>query len=113
MENVEISFVGATPADASRLADDLAAYVRMHIDGAEVRVIGGSSDAMDFGATVALVLGTPAVIILARGIADWVRRQGDPDLLIKTAKGSVTVKGGLDMAAKKEIILAAFEKGAL
>ena len=113
MEHAEINFVGATPADGTRLAEDLAAFVKSHVDGVEAEVTGGSPDTMDLGATVALLLGTPAVVMLVRGLADWIRRQGDPDLVIKTKKGSVTVKGGLDLEAKKEIILAAFERGAI
>jgi hypothetical protein len=67
---------------------------------------------MDLGGAVALLLGAPAFVALARGLADWIRRQGDPDLVIKIGKCSVTIRGGLDPAAKKEIILAALEKGA-
>ncbi len=68
---------------------------------------------MDFGTTVVLVLGTPAMIALAHGVASWIKRQGDPELVIKTKNGSVTVKGGLDLDAKRDLIIAAFDKGAL
>jgi hypothetical protein len=110
MDKAEINFVGANAADASRLAEDLANYLKTFGNGVDAEVTGGSSDTMDLGATVVLVLGTPAVIALARGVADWIRKQGDPDLVIKTKDGSVEVKGGLDQEAKKEIILAALEQ---
>lgn len=113
MEDAEISFTGATSADASRLAEDLAIFIQTNVEGADASVTGKAADAMDFGGTVALVLGTPAVIMLARGIADWIRRQGDPDLVIKTTKGSVIVKGGLDLETKRELILSALEKDTL
>jgi hypothetical protein len=113
MEDAEISFATATPADASRLAEDLARFIQTSVDGAEASVGGGSSDSMDFGTTVVLVLGTPAMIALAHGVASWIKRQGDPELVIKTKNGSVTVKGGLDLDAKRDLIIAAFDKGAL
>lgn len=113
MENAEINFVDVAAADAPRLAEDLAAFIKSHVDGVEAEVARGSSDKMDFGATVVLVLGAPAIVALTRGLADWIRKQGDPELMIKTKHGSVTVKGGLDLEAKKEIISKAFEKGIL
>ena len=111
MEKIEIGFGGAAPADATRLAEDLVAFVKTELSGVEAETIGDAPDAMDFGAGIALLLGTPAIIALARGLADWTRRQGDPDLVITTKKGSVTVKGGLDLATKKELILAALKNG--
>lgn len=111
MEQVEIDFADASAADATRLADDLATFLKTQVEGAGAEVTRGSVATMDLGATVALVFGTPAVAALVRGLADWIRRQGDPELVIKTKKGSVTVKAGLDLATKKEVILAALEKG--
>lgn len=113
METAHIDFEGTYPAEASRLAEDLASYIKSSIPDVTVNIEGSSDDAMDFGATVAIMLGTPAIVILARGMADWIRRQGDPSLIIKTTKGSVTVKGGLDLEAKKELIKTAFDAGSL
>jgi hypothetical protein len=113
MEQVEISFEGMTPADSTRLAEDLVTFVKSDVEGVQAEVAGGSKDSMDLGATVVLILGTPALAALARGVANWIARQGDPDLVIRSKKGSVTVKRGLNPEAKKEIILAAFDKGVI
>lgn len=113
METAQIDFEGLEPADATRLADDLARFIKTTIPDVTAEVEGHSADTMDFGATVAVVLGTPAVVILAKGMADWLRRQGDPALVITTKKGSVTVKSGLDLEAKKELIKAAFDADSL
>lgn len=107
MQELTVDFEGSIAADATRLAADLARHVNATIDGVEAAVAPGNADTMDFGATVTLLLGAPSIIILARGIADWIRRQGDPTLVIKRGSDSVVVKGGLDQATKRELILAA------
>lgn len=107
MITIEIAFANQTEADASRLADDLAQYLKENVDSIDVSTHSDSPAAMDFGATLGVILGAPASVILVRGIADWIRRQGDPDLVIKNGKRSVTVKAGLDLETKREIILAA------
>jgi hypothetical protein len=107
MDELTIEFEGSTAADAARLAEGLATHVNATVDGVKAAVATGDTDAMDFGATVTLLLGAPSIIILARGIADWIRRQGDPTLVIKRGRDSVVVKGGLDQATKRELILTA------
>jgi len=111
MEQVSIGFPNASSADASRLADDLTVFVRRYVPGATAEATQESPDAMDLGATVAIILGTPAVLALARGIADWIRRQGDPDIIIKSKKGEIIVKGGLSAEQKHEIIMETIGKG--
>lgn len=113
MNAVEISFPGSAPADAVRLAGDLVAHLRSTAPDVEAQTVSASADAMDFGASVALVIGTPAALALVKGIADWIRRQGDPELVIKTKKGEVTVSRGLDRDAKRDIIMSAIDKGVL
>ena len=105
-----IEFPDSATADATRLAEDLARHISATIDGVKAEVAPGSPDAMDFGATVAIVLGAPSVVYLAKGIADRIRRQGDPALVIKRGNDSIIVKGGLDQATKRELILAALDR---
>jgi len=113
METAQIDFEGLNQADTTRLAEDLARFIKTTIPDVTAEVEGHLAGTMDVGATVAVVLGTPAVVILARGMADWIRRQGDPALVIKTKRGSVTVKSGLDLEAKRELIKAAFDAGSV
>ncbi len=110
MDELTIEFPDSAAADATRLAEDLARHVSATIDGVRAEVAPGSPDAMDFGAAVAIVLGAPSVVYLAKGIADWIRRQGDPALVIKRGRDSIIVKGGLDQATKRELILAALNR---
>jgi len=110
MEELTIEFPDSAAADASRLAEDLARHVSTTIDGVKAEVASGSTDAMDFGATVVIVLGTPSIVYLAKGIADWIQRKGDPALVIKRGRESIIVKDGLDQATKREIILSALSR---
>lgn len=112
MDKLIIEFPDSSAADATRLAEDLARHISTAIDGFKAEVAPGDPDAMDFGAAVAIVLGAPSIAYLARGIADWIRRQGDPALVIKRGRDSIVVKGGLDQATKRELILAALDRSA-
>lgn len=112
MDEFTIEFPDSSAADATRLAEDLARHVSTAIDGVKAEVAPGNPDAMDFGATVAIVLGAPSIVYLAKGIADWIRRQGDPALVIKRGRDAIVVKGGLDQSTKRELILAALDRPA-
>ena len=112
MDELTIEFPESSAADATRLAEDLTRYVRTTIDDVKAEVAPGNPDEMDFGATVVIVLGAPSIVYLAKGIADWIRRQGDPQLVIKRGRDSIVVKGELDQATKRELILAALNRPA-
>jgi hypothetical protein len=47
----------------------------------------------DFGATLVVVLGTPAALALAKGIHDFISKYGD-SVVISTPKGIVKATGG-------------------
>jgi len=70
----EIRFEGLSLADAGKMAnklrDELARTLPEHAP--EIRKDDPSNQ--DFGATLVLVLGTPAVLALANGIASWLKR---------------------------------------
>lgn len=46
--------------------------------GESVDTIKEAHGTMDMGATLVLALGTPAITAVARGLADWIRRQRVP-----------------------------------
>jgi hypothetical protein len=76
--SIEIRFPGVTPDAANQLAESLADELQreVRVEGAPVKPEVRRTDrtAMDFGTTLAIVLGTPAVIILARAVRDWAKR---------------------------------------
>lgn len=78
MHDIKIAFPEKTPDVAGRIADSLAKEIgrEVKIEGRPVvpKVVRANPEAQDFGATLVLVLGTPAIIILARAIVAWAKR---------------------------------------
>jgi len=83
-----ISFPGASSAEANRYASGLAIAIR-ESDG-EVRVAQrrDQPDAQDFGATLAVILGTASATAVAKGVAAWLARHSGAKIEI-AADGSV------------------------
>lgn len=87
-QEIEITFPDVSPDVANMLAESLAAELGREVkdEGRPVqpRVVRTDPTAQDFGATLVLVLGTPAVLILAKAIRDWAKR---------TDRGTISVNG--------------------
>jgi hypothetical protein len=89
------SFPGTSPAQGNVLAASLATDLRVLDPTSVVKRVRETPDSMDFGASLAVILGTAAVTALARGIATWmarnsgvtveIRRDGHLLLAIKTS----------------------------
>ena len=79
---VTISFPATDPLTGNRLAAELAAQLSGIADGVAAKTRRDTSDSQDFGSLVAVVLGAPAVIAVAQGLADWIRKQGRVDIEI-------------------------------
>jgi hypothetical protein len=79
IKSVRIAFPDDTPDRAGNLAEDLAEEVRREVrdNGKPVQgeVRRTDPEAQDFGTTLVILLGTRAVVILARAIRDWARRK--------------------------------------
>jgi hypothetical protein len=75
---IEIAFPDKTPDIAGRLAEDLSKEIRRSVkeDGRSVEPTFARPNptAQDFGSTLVLVLGTPALIYLARAVLEWAKR---------------------------------------
>jgi hypothetical protein len=78
VHEIKVVFPDETPDVAGRLAESLASEIRRSVknNGLPVEPTIARTDptAQDFGATLVLALGTPAIIILARAILDWAKR---------------------------------------
>ena len=87
-QEITIAFPDTTPDVAGHLAESLAADVRREVKDegrrVEPRVVRTDPTAQDFGTTLVLVLGAPAVIVLARAIRDWAQR---------TDRGQIEING--------------------
>jgi hypothetical protein len=83
-----ITFPGASLAEATKHASGLAAFLRGLDRNLTVEQRKDSSDTQDFGATVAILLGTASVTAVAKGIAAWLARNSGAKIQIN-ADGSV------------------------
>jgi hypothetical protein len=95
---VVFSFANATTADGNRFAGSLAETLRDIDPDIRVERIREREDTQDFGASLAVVLGTAAATALAKGIAAWLARNSGAKLEI-LREGQVVMRAGhLDSA---------------
>ena len=83
-----ITFPDASLAEANKYASDLAAALRELDPSLSVEQQRERSDTQDFGATLAIILGTASVTALAKGVAAWLARHSGAKIQIN-ADGSV------------------------
>jgi len=83
-----ITFPGASVAEANRYAADLAAVLREIDPEIAVEQRRDREDTQDFGATLAIILGTAAATAVAKGVAAWLARHSGAKIQIG-ADGSV------------------------
>jgi hypothetical protein len=89
----ELRFEGITLDEGNVLAKELEAEIRASHKDVEARVSKDDKTNQDFGATLVLMLGTPAVVIVARAIADYIQRRG--------VSVSITPAGGVSITGVK------------
>ena len=87
-----IEIEGVSPADANRYAEELRDTLRGAAPEIEVERRRADTNAQDFGASLVLVLGTPAVIVLAKAFRDWINRREDAKVSIKTPRGEILIE---------------------
>lgn len=100
-----IHFEGLSAAKASEMAALLTESLRSASPGVQAAVKKANAEAMDMGATVVLLLSTPAIVAIAKGIVNFIVRERPGKLSIETKDGRVVFSGDSSDAAK---IAAAF-----
>jgi hypothetical protein len=83
-----ITFLDASLAEANKYASDLATSLRDLDQSLKVEQRKDRPDTQDFGATVAIMLGTASVTAVAKGVAAWLARNSGTKIQIN-ADGSV------------------------
>jgi len=79
-----ITFPGASTAEANRYAAELATALRETDQELCVEQERDRPDTQDFGATLAIVLGTASVTALAKGVASWLARHSGAKIQISS-----------------------------
>jgi Effector Associated Constant Component 1 len=93
---VKVRFLDMEIGDAGNAARTLREQIEDEVPDVDVSIQKDNPDTMDFGATLAVVLGTPTVIALATGIAKWmalertsIEVEVGPERVVIKASGSV------------------------
>jgi RNA 3'-terminal phosphate cyclase len=84
-----ITFEGVPPAVANRYSDELKSVLLKASSEIEVQQRREDVHAQDFGATLVLVLGAPAVVAAVKALGDWLQRRHGVGLTMKTENGEV------------------------
>jgi hypothetical protein len=99
-----ISFPEVSPAQANQYAAELQDALRQASIDVSVERIRSDPEALDFGTTLAVILGTPAAIALATAVKRWLARRGTK-LIVKTTTGEILAEN-LDSKDAAEIAAA-------
>ena len=95
---VVFSFVNSTTAEGNRFAGSLAETLRGLNPTIQVERVRERPDTQDFGASLAVILGTAAVTELAKGIASWLARNSGAKIEISREGQVVMTASHLDSA---------------
>jgi Effector Associated Constant Component 1 len=95
-ESVIVRFPNASSAEGNRFAGSLADALRDVDRGIVVDRQRERPDTQDFGASLAVVLGTAAATAVAKGIAGWMARNSGVQIEIRRHGQIVMVASHLD-----------------
>jgi hypothetical protein len=88
-----LSFAEASPDEGNRYANDLKSSL-LDLDPAlNLEFRRERLDSQDFGATLAVVIGTTAANTLARGLAAWLQRNAGARITIRNSTGELVAEG--------------------
>ena len=110
-----ISFEDVPPPDANRYAEELSNAVLDATTDAEVQRRRSDPYAQDFGSSLILILGTPAIVAVVNAIGNWLQLRRSASLTIKTPDGEVSAQNitSKDMERLMQIFLKKNEENAL
>lgn len=87
-----IRFDGVAAADAGRAAESLRRSLQDLDPEINAKRVRSNSDTMDFGSTLEIILAAPAIVVLAKGLANWLERTHSSRLTVVDAAGSIIVE---------------------
>jgi histidyl-tRNA synthetase len=87
-----ITFDDASPADANQYTDELRNAILDATPDIMVRRKRSDSHAQDFGATLILILGTPAAAAVVTAIGNWLKLRQSASITWKTENEQILVQ---------------------
>ncbi len=87
-----VTFEGVSPADAQLYAAELRDVLLDADPDISVQRKRDNPHAQDFGATLVLLLGTPAVVAMVTAVGNWLKLRNNASLTWKTAEGQMIVQ---------------------
>lgn len=103
-----VTFEGVSHSDAQRYAEELRDVLLNTTPDISVQRKRESSLTQDFGATLILIFGAPAVVAVVKAVGDWLIRRNSASLTWKTADGELVIQG---ISSKNAADLAQFLLG--
>lgn len=98
-----IRFDNASDAEANRYASELRDMLLDAAPDVEVNRRRDNPDTQDFGATLLLFLGAPAVVAIAKALGNWLTLHRQAGITIKTANGEIV---GTNLTSKDALKIA-------
>lgn len=98
-----ITFDNASNAEANRYASELRDMLLDAAPDVEVDRRRDNPNTQDFGATLILILGAPAVVAIAKALGNWLTLHRQTEITIKTPTGEVV---GTNLTSKDALKLA-------
>jgi hypothetical protein len=108
-QEFHLRFENCSVADANVRAEDLRQDLLDAVEDVDVSLRRDDPTSQDFGATLVLVLGTPAVIALSRAIGKWLVRTNQASVTILTKDGRVVAQN-IDSADAAKMVESALTK---
>jgi hypothetical protein len=110
-----IKINGASPVDVSRYAEELRDVLLDVTPDIEVHRRRDNPYTQDFGATLVLVLGAPAVVSIANALGNWLKLRSSASLTIETSDKKVVMQNvtSRDAAKLAQFLLECEKKGTL
>lgn len=87
-----ILFDDASPAEASRYADELSNAILDATPEVTLQRERSHPQAQDFGTTLVLILGAPATVAITTAISNWLKMRNNASLTIKNGKHEIVVQ---------------------
>lgn len=93
-KEIKLEFTHLDNLTANKYAIELNQYILREDQYIKTSILSEEGD-MDAGSILTIVLGAPSIIIVAKGIADFLRRRNDAKITIKN-KDNIVIASGLD-----------------